>query len=44
MPNQSVWEQIDEENEDYQYFKDQDTAELQKTLEAMKKEHGIENS
>ena len=34
---QSVWEQIEEDKEDYQYFKQQNDKQLLKTLEAYKK-------
>lgn len=34
---QSVWEQIEEDKEDYQYFKEKDNIKLQQTLEALKK-------
>ena len=34
---QSVWEQIEEDREDYQYFKIKDNEKLQQTLEAIKK-------
>jgi len=32
-----VWEQIEEDQEDYQYFKRIDDKKLQQTLEALKK-------
>lgn len=36
---QSVWEQIDEEQQDYQYFKQYDNERLHLTLEAVRKEY-----
>ena len=36
---QSVWKQIEEDEEDYQYFKDHDEEVLKQTIEAIKKEH-----
>jgi hypothetical protein len=40
---QSVWKQIEEEKNDYQYFKKKDQEKLQLTLQAIKKESIDEN-
>ena len=42
MDKQSVWEQIEEDQEDYQYFKQHDDEKLQQTLEAIKHEQGLD--
>lgn len=39
---QSVWVQIDEDEEDYQYFKERDQEQLHKTMEALVKNYPIE--
>lgn len=39
---QSVWKQIDEDEEDYQYFKERDQEQLYKTMESLVKNYPLE--
>lgn len=39
---QSVWKQIEEDEEDYQYFKERDQEKLHKTIEALRANFPLE--
>lgn len=38
----TVWKQIEEDEEDYQYFKERDQEQLHKTMEALVKNSPLE--